>query len=62
MKRNRKFKVTTAMQWATSDVTVDMPEHTENSKIVEKQPTWCDGCVRHGKCPIEPWGVSICDE
>jgi hypothetical protein len=36
--------------------------HSRKSSVSPKTMTWCDGCTRHGKCSLEPYGASICDE
>lgn len=36
--------------------------HSRKPKTEPKKITWCDSCVNHGKCILEPYGASICDE
>lgn len=36
--------------------------HSRKPKTEPKKQTWCEGCVNHGNCRLEPHGASICDE
>ena len=39
-----------------------VPHSRKTSTEPKNWNNWCDGCVNHGKCNLEPFGASVCDE